>query len=1035
MLIQRSLFYLIGLFGRPSKGCKRPILFCTSLKSLAAAALRLRLSLRSEQNSVRFRSFMTRRTSLIILLLSVKLVAQPANPLLEKAIDYYHAAAYQKAADALQTVIGSASHPLHLAKAYCYLGEVRYIEREEEAARLAFEKANTFAKKGSSCLDTISFYYLVLQGLAASGANIQQEKEYALQLINYVASQSPPNLNAQGDAYYGMGVVAIRSSQFSEALAWVEKAIAAYQQATTQEGIAEAFLCCAFLHYSNRDYYQAVIHQKLGLQMLSPKNAALYFMQMNNLAAYYFYNRDIADARAVLERAKDFGRENVPSSSPDWAMYYEVEQEIFNELGWLDSLAHSLDEAAAYYVANPAQQTSSEYSVFLNFQAALAYRQGDYNLATQTIQKYKKVYDSINTDDSSIRYLESKILAANQNLEAAVYQIHQLLIPYDLSKDPLAAKQDPNYIFSAAQLQPNALAITYLKDKAAYFSIWNKQTGKEELLYKSNECIALADQLITKAKAQNNQPGFRRQLDEISLELRKVSIENYFRLYQQQANEHYLLEALNASEQVKYLATSEKLHQTLLSRNMGLPKQLLDEKRHLDSLLYAYHRKVNWQDIPIQDQQQSRQSIDSLFRRQDQIQEAIQSQYPRFAALMYQPSSLQLHHIRRQLIDEDEALLHFLEIDNLLYVIGISQEALLFKRLQPQKDIRLSCLNLADEMQNRSPAVFQQLHYFYQEIMEPLADFIGQKHLVIVPDGHLWYVPFSALLQQAPSLEKPTNTYAYLIQDRDIRYLFNLSVAKLQKDLKKQAFTSRETKEWTVLGLSPLQDSAIGSFQQLSNPRTNASAFNAWIPADQLKYLENEAANLHNFRQYAPKAELLHLFTHAAVVSDQPDSTYLVFNANRSTVAAVQQLSFMEVLNSRLEAQLLVLGACRTGNGQLRRGVGVINLARAFSHAGCENMIVNLWDANDEVIDQVLASFYERIFLQQETNSHAINAAQRQYLQQATLGGHPSYWATTIYIGENSRFKSLSPNYYYAAFPLALLVTFLLILWRIKGRK
>ncbi len=78
-------YYLLELFGKPSNGCERLIMFCTSLKSLAAAPLRLCFSPRSEQNSVRSRSFMPRRTTLLFLLLLASLTVQGQSSIVVQA--------------------------------------------------------------------------------------------------------------------------------------------------------------------------------------------------------------------------------------------------------------------------------------------------------------------------------------------------------------------------------------------------------------------------------------------------------------------------------------------------------------------------------------------------------------------------------------------------------------------------------------------------------------------------------------------------------------------------------------------------------------------------------------------------------------------------------------------------------------------------------------------------------------------------------------------------------------------------------------
>ena len=54
-----------------------------------------------------------------------------------------------------------------------------------------------------------------------------------------------------------------------------------------------------------------------------------------------------------------------------------------------------------------------------------------------------------------------------------------------------------------------------------------------------------------------------------------------------------------------------------------------------------------------------------------------------------------------------------------------------------------------------------------------------------------------------------------------------------------------------------------------------------------------------------------------------------------------------EVTRLRLNADLVVLSACRTGQGRLYSGEGVTGLARAFLYAGSRGVVSSLWSVDD----------------------------------------------------------------------------------------
>src|SRR5262249_53310723 len=56
---------------------------------------------------------------------------------------------------------------------------------------------------------------------------------------------------------------------------------------------------------------------------------------------------------------------------------------------------------------------------------------------------------------------------------------------------------------------------------------------------------------------------------------------------------------------------------------------------------------------------------------------------------------------------------------------------------------------------------------------------------------------------------------------------------------------------------------------------------------------------------------------------------------------------------------LVVLSACKTGVGEALAGEGVLGLRRAFIQAGAQNLLMSLWNLQDETTAQFMIDFYE----------------------------------------------------------------------------
>jgi CHAT domain-containing protein len=107
-------------------------------------------------------------------------------------------------------------------------------------------------------------------------------------------------------------------------------------------------------------------------------------------------------------------------------------------------------------------------------------------------------------------------------------------------------------------------------------------------------------------------------------------------------------------------------------------------------------------------------------------------------------------------------------------------------------------------------------------------------------------------------------------------------------------------------------------------------------------------------------------------------------------------LQLDEVTALRLNADLVVLSACRTGQGRLYNGEGVRGLARAFLYAGCKGVVCSLWAVSDRETVDLMTALYDRMRAGQPA-AEALRAARLALLRD---GKAPLYWAPFILIGE-----------------------------------
>ncbi|MEL6675009.1 MAG: CHAT domain-containing protein, partial [Bacteroidota bacterium] len=105
-----------------------------------------------------------------------------------------------------------------------------------------------------------------------------------------------------------------------------------------------------------------------------------------------------------------------------------------------------------------------------------------------------------------------------------------------------------------------------------------------------------------------------------------------------------------------------------------------------------------------------------------------------------------------------------------------------------------------------------------------------------------------------------------------------------------------------------------------------------------------------------------------------------------------------EIFDLPLVADLAVLSACHSGEGPWENGEGYMSLSRAFRYAGCPNIVMSLWQAEDAASQQIMREFYAHLS-QGMAKHEALRQAKLNYLAHGHLT-HPFFWAGYVMVGD-----------------------------------
>jgi CHAT domain-containing protein len=250
---------------------------------------------------------------------------------------------------------------------------------------------------------------------------------------------------------------------------------------------------------------------------------------------------------------------------------------------------------------------------------------------------------------------------------------------------------------------------------------------------------------------------------------------------------------------------------------------------------------------------------------------------------------------------------------------------------------------------------------------------------VLVPDGVLHRLPFAAL--------RDPRTHRLLIESHQ---LASVPSATLARDVIEHEATMASSPVRHVLVVADPQ--AGSNLSALEGAEREGASLAGLYSGVQL--LTRENATKATFIQLAPFADIIHFAGHGVATPDYPLLAHLEF-ALEVGVTGSNELTADEIAALQLSrTRLVILAACRTGTGAIRRGEGPLSLARPFLIAGVPSVIATLWD----IEDRASAQFGARLHAQIASGVSPAQALQRAQLSMIGTDS-PSVWAGFVLIG------------------------------------
>jgi CHAT domain-containing protein len=118
-------------------------------------------------------------------------------------------------------------------------------------------------------------------------------------------------------------------------------------------------------------------------------------------------------------------------------------------------------------------------------------------------------------------------------------------------------------------------------------------------------------------------------------------------------------------------------------------------------------------------------------------------------------------------------------------------------------------------------------------------------------------------------------------------------------------------------------------------------------------------------------------------------------------------LEAWELMQMRLDAELVVLSACETARGRVTAGEGLIGLSWALFVAGSPTTVVSQWKVESASTTELMLDFHRHLqegfscadVAGRTTKAEALRLAALRLLRSERYA-HPFYWAGFVMIGD-----------------------------------
>ena len=360
---------------------------------------------------------------------------------------------------------------------------------------------------------------------------------------------------------------------------------------------------------------------------------------------------------------------------------------------------------------------------------------------------------------------------------------------------------------------------------------------------------------------------------------------------------------------------------------------------------------------------------------------------------------LNLPRLQRHL-GRNELIISFSLFENQLYKASVSAGSVDIDRIT-FSDEEMQRIEFLIEGLSNNNTDLQELHWLYTRLFEEPVHPRYTK-LYVIPDGFLYRIPLETLPVEPVASSISFGSARYMVEDFSISYLNSILDLNNHTTRERQVAHTRDFTGFGVSSFSRPVQTPYGIRELSPLPYAEIEVNEIGAAITNLANIDSKVGSEsteRNFREHAADSKILHIASHSEVFHNDPLFSLIYLNNDEGDTDPDNdgRIYAYELFELNMSNEMVMLSSCESGSGSYIQGSGITGLSRAFTYAGAQSLVMNLWQIRDQTASEIAVSFYT--YLNRGMNKdQAMQLAKMDYINKNN--SDPYLWGSYVLYGD-----------------------------------